>query len=366
MAFLFTQYVITALLLILSLYFGKHLDFLLNTPTGYRTEGILKAQLLHENQVNPGPNRVARQLRIKQLLNECTHIDLWMTSNITILGGNSICTILNDKDVQQSIPTLFISSTFFQFYDLKVLEGEIPEKFDGWADYKIVLNKAAMKTFGYNQLKDAFVRSETPLWVVRTQDGQMEEGGTKLMPVMAVIDNYYPGHLTEGIKPMAFIVGRAGYGDNYLISIKSGKEKEVIEYLKKIEKEIYNTEDFNYTWLTDEVHKLYAQDRQTANVYFVFALIAIIISCLGLFGLSLFDIRQRYREIAIRKVNGAGMKDLYSLLFRKYIKVIGCAFALAVPLSYYLIYMYTRDFVLKVPVGAGIYLVALVTIYLIS
>ncbi|WP_278703361.1 ABC transporter permease [Phocaeicola sartorii] len=366
MAFLFTQYVITALLLILSLYFGKHLDFLLNTPTGYRTEGILKAQLLHENQVNPGPNRVARQLRIKQLLNECPHIDLWMTSNITILGGNSICTILNDKDVQQSIPTLFISSTFFQFYDLKVLEGEIPEKFDGWADYKIVLNKAAMKTFGYNQLKDAFVRSETPLWVVRTQDGQMEEGGTKLMPVMAVIDNYYPGHLTEGIKPMAFIVGRAGYGDNYLISIKPGKEKEVIEYLKKIEKEIYNTEDFNYTWLTDEVHKLYAQDRQTANVYFVFALIAIIISCLGLFGLSLFDIRQRYREIAIRKVNGAGMKDLYSLLFRKYIKVIGCAFALAVPLSYYLIYMYTRDFVLKVPVGAGIYLVALVTISLIS
>ena len=178
--------------------------------------------------------------------------------------------------MQQSIPTLFISSTFFQFYDLKVLEGEIPEKFDGWADYKIVLNKAAMKTFGYNQLKDAFVRSETPLWVVRTQDGQMEEGGTKLMPVMAVIDNYYPGHLTEGIKPMAFIVGRAGYGDNYLISIKPGKEKEVIEYLKKIEKEIYNTDDFNYTWLTDEVHKLYAQDRQTANVYFVFALIAII------------------------------------------------------------------------------------------
>ena len=71
-----------------------------------------------------------------------------------------------------------------------------------------------------------------------------------------------------------------------MIAVNPDKEKEVIEYLKKTEKEIYNTEDFTYTWLTDEVHKLYAQDRQTANIYFVFALIAIIISCLGLFGLS--------------------------------------------------------------------------------
>ena len=76
--------------------------------------------------------------------------------------------------------------------------------------------------------------------------------------------------------------------------------------------------------------------------------------------------RQRYREIAIRKVNGAGMKDLYLLLFRKYIKVIGCAFVLAVPLAHYLIYMYTQDFVLKTPIGIGIYLAVLAIISFIS
>ena len=165
---------------------------------------------------------------------------------------------------------------------------------------------------------------------------------------------------------MAFVVGPSSGNSDFLIAVNPDKEKEVIEYLKKTEKEIYNTEDFTYTWLTDEVHKLYAQDRQTANIYFVFALIAIIISCLGLFGLSLFDIRQRYREIAIRKVNGAGMKDLYLLLFRKYIKVIGCAFVLAIPLAYYLIYMYTRDFVLKIPVDIGIYLAVLAIISFIG
>lgn len=366
MTFLFVQYVITALLLILSLYFGKQLDFLLNTPTGYRTESILRAGLLHENKINPGPDRVSRQKQIKQRLNECPHIEMWMNGYYTILRGGGVNILLNDKDTRQSMITLFISPQFFQLYDLKVLEGEIPQKFDGWNDYRIVLNKTAMQTMGYTQLKDAFVRSETPLWTVQNQDGQMEEGGTRLMPVMAVIDDYYPGHLTEGTKPMAFIVGRAGFGDDYLIAIAPGKEKEVMEYLKKIEKEIYNTEDFTYSWLADEVHELYSEDRETANIYSVFALIAITISCLGLFGLSLFDVRQRYREIAIRKVNGAGMKDLYLLLFRKYIKVIGSAFVLAVPLSYYLIYMYTRNFIMKAPVGIGIYVIALLVILIIS
>ena len=366
MAFLFVQYTITALLLILSLYLGKQLDFLLNTAPGYRTESILKADLSRENKIFPGNDRVARQKHINQLLDECPHIEMWMNSNSTLLKGGGINIILNDKDVRQSMSTLFVSSQFFPFYNLKVSEGKIPEHFDGWNDYKMVLNKTAMKAMGYTRLEDAFVRSETPMWIVQNQNGEIEEGGTKLMPVMAVIDDYYPGHLTEGSKPMAYIVGRTGYGDSYLISIKPGKEKEVMEYLKKIEKEIYNTEDFTYSWLADEVRALYAQDRKTTDIYSVFALIAIIISCLGLFGLSLFDIRQRYREIAIRKVNGAGMKDLYWLLFRKYIKVIGSAFAVAVPFSCYLIHIYTRDFILKASADTSIYLVALSVILVIS
>ena len=261
--------------------------------------------------------------------------------------------------------TLFPSPNFFHLYDLKVLEGEIPQKFESWSDYKIILNKAAMKAMGYARMEDAFVRSESPLWIT-FRNGEMEEGGTKLMPVVAVIDDYYPAHLTQGVKPMAFVVGKEDVSGDFIIATKPGKEKEVMELLRKIEKEVYNTEEFNHSWLTDEVSDLYSEDRETAHIYSVFALIAIAISCLGLFGLSLFDIRQRYREIAIRKVNGAGMKDLYLLLFRKYIKVIGGAFIVAVTLSYYLIHIYTRTFIMKAPVGIGIYFIALLVILLIS
>ena len=102
-----------------------------------------------------------------------------------------------------------------------------------------------------------------------------------------------------------------------------------------------------------------------SSVYTAFTF-SIFVSALGLFGLSLFDIRQRYREIAIRKVNGAQLKNLYSVLFRKYIWVIAGAALLTIPLSYYLIYIYTRDFIVKAPVSIFIYLIAILVVAGIS
>ena len=144
------------------------------------------------------------------------------------------------------------------------------------------------------------------------------------------------------------------------------KKKEVLEFLRKTELKIYGSEDFEYSILEEDVKAIYAQDRQTSIIYSVFACIAIIIVGLGLFGISLFDIRQRYREIAIRKVNGAQLRNLYAVLFRKYIWVIGIAILITIPLSYYLIYIYTQDFVVKAPVSIFIYAIAILIVSGIS
>ena len=90
------------------------------------------------------------------------------------------------------------------------------------------------------------------------------------------------------------------------------------------------------------------------------------VSCLGLFGISLFDIRQRYREIAIRKVNGARLTDLYRLLFSRYLKVLAASFVVAAPLGWYIIYRYTEGFAVKAPVDAWIFVVAFLLVMLIS
>lgn len=150
------------------------------------------------------------------------------------------------------------------------------------------------------------------------------------------------------------------------IACEPGKEKELIDYLKKSRNKIYNTEEFDYRWLKDDIKELYQDDQRMATVFTLFAIISILVSTLGLFGLSLFDIHQRYKEIAIRKVNGAKLSILYVILLRKYIWIIAGAILLTVPLSYYLIYTYTSDFVLKTQVSILIYVIALLIMVVFS
>ena len=85
--------------------------------------------------------------------------------------------------------------------------------------------------------------------------------------------------------------------------------------------------------MQDEISNLYREDRQITIIYSSFALLGILISSLGLFGLSLFDIQQRYREVALRKVNGAMMKDILPLLLRQYILILGAFVCNSYPFS---------------------------------
>ena len=368
MAFLFVQYILTVSIIVVSLYFGKHLDFLQTTPPGFRTESILNAGLQFEMNINRNVPQEEWQKRwkrtglITQKLKECPYIENYIYSADLFRDYDS--EVINDKDQRVRCITYFTSAKFFDVFDIPILDGEIPER-NGNYDYRIVLNRAAMKAFGYTTPEEAFVRWERAQWYYR-ENGKMVEGGKQLMPVSAVVEDFYHGHLTQGIQPMIFVLSGDNTSGTASICIRPGQEKECLEYLKKATMEVYNNEDFPYTWLKDEVLALYDDDRQVAIIYFVFAGIAIAVSCLGLFGISLFDIRQRYREIALRKVHGAGMKDLYQLLFKKYLAVLGASFVVAIPTAYYLIHQYTADFVVKAPVGIGIFVVALLLVAGIS
>ena len=143
-------------------------------------------------------------------------------------------------------------------------------------------------------------------------------------------------------------------------------EREVIDYLRKVEKEVYNSEDFAYKWADDIVAEMYKEDKKTAQIYTVFSYIAIVISCMGLLGISLFDIRRSYREIAIRKVNGAKPKDLYILLGKNYMLNLLLAFVIAAPVSWIVIYYYTASFVEKASVTFGLFVIPLLIVLILS
>lgn len=370
--FLFLQYSVTLFLMILSVYFQRHFDFLINSSHGYDTEEIMVAQLYNHNRIIDYRSTTAKQLKerferinnVGKKLDECPMIERWMNSSTAVWDG-SPTPIVNDKDETFELQSKFVSIEFFDFWGLEILDGGLPDRIDYAGEYVIVLNRSAMKLLGYTDLNEAFVRSTSPL-SISFVDNRLIEYGVDMTPVSAVVDDYYMGHLTEGIKPMIFIVGAKDTDGDVLIKVKKDREKEVIDYLRKIVKEIYNSEDFTYKWADDIVAEMYQKDKETAHIYTVFSYIAIVISCLGLLGISLFDIRRRYREIAIRKVNGAKPKDLYILLGKNYMLNLLLAFVVAAPVSWIVIYYYTASFVEKAPVTFGLFVIPLLIVLILS
>ncbi|MCU6772980.1 Macrolide export ATP-binding/permease protein MacB [uncultured Bacteroides sp.] len=370
--FLFLQYSVTLFLMILSVYFQRHFDFLINSSHGYETEDILVAQLYNHNRIIDYRSTTAKQLKerferinnVGKKLDECPMIERWMNSSTAVWDG-SPTPIVNDKDEKFELQIKFVSIEFFDFWGLEIVDGGLPDRIDYGGENVIVLNRSAMKLLGYTDLKEALVRSTSPL-SISFVDNKLIEFGVDMTPVSAVVEDYYMGHLTEGIKPMIFIVGAKDAEGDVMIKVKKDREKEVIDYLRKVEKEIYNSEDFTYKWADDIVAEMYQKDKETAHIYTVFSYIAIVISCLGLLGISLFDIRRRYREIAIRKVNGAKPKDLYIILGKNYMLNLVLAFVVAAPVSWIVIYYYTASFVEKAPVTFGLFVIPLLIVLILS
>ena len=363
MFFLGAQYIITFLLVVLSLYFNRQLGMLLNTEPGFRTKNIMNVNLVYESKdfssytYESMQQRRQRVMQLDNELNACPFIELYEPSNENILTPTFGTNYLNNKGEKVFLNIHYATPAFFKLYDIKVIEGEIPDINKEDRRTVFVVNKAALKALGYTSINGAGVIEENQ---------KRANANASLQPIVAVVEDYFEGHLTSGIKPTIYPVGARFSGDLYQIAYTPGKKKEVIDFLRNLEYKVYGSEDFEYTFLEDDIKAMYTQDRQTATIYSIFAGMAIIISSLGLLGISLFDIRQRYREIAIRKVNGASAKDLYRLLFRKYITVLIIAFVIAIPLAYYLINTYTQDFAVRAPVSIDIFIISLLLVIIIS
>lgn len=359
MFFLGAQYIITFLLVVLSLYFNRQLGMLLSTEPGFRTKNIMNVNLVYESKdfssytYESMQQRRQRVMQLDNELNACPFIELYEPSYENILTPTFGTNYLNNKGEKVFLNIHYATPAFFKLYDIKVIEGEIPDINKEDRRTVFVVNKAALKALGYTSINGVGVIEENQ---------KKANANASLQPIVAVVEDYFEGHLTSGIKPTIYPVGARFSGDLYQIAYTPGKKKEVIDFLRNLEYKLYGSEDFEYTFLEDDIKAMYTQDRQTATIYSIFASIAIIISSLGLLGISLFDIRQRYREIAIRKVNGASAKDLYRLLFRKYITVLIIAFVIAIPLACYLINTYTQDFAVRAPVSIDIFIISLLLV----
>ncbi|HOI79678.1 MAG TPA: ABC transporter permease, partial [Petrimonas sp.] len=173
--------------------------------------------------------------------------------------------------------------------------------------------------------------------------------------VVGIIKDFHTGHLSKTTTPLVISYTERGFHFDYLMArFVPGKQKEALAYLENLYKEINNDAEFTYSLLEDDIAKLYEEDKRISRVYLLFSIIAILVSCMGLFAISVFDIRQRYREIALRKVNGATTNNIMHLFLNKYLMLLAVSFLTAIPISYVVISKHLENFAYKISVSSWI------------
>lgn len=370
--FLFIQYVITFSLIVIALFFVHQLYTMLHTDLGYHTKDIISCRFLSFETMNKRYSSDEEWQRdydeihhkeqvIRQKMDGCPYFVAWQYGDPPIQLEPHTTVECNGE--KHKIAVLSASNGYMRMFGLKLKEGRMWNDKDQFAQYKMIINETARKLFSIEKIDEASLQTESRLWWSQGVD----LGKNPPFQVVGVIEDFRTGHLSKGDAPLAILYEENGNPtDLMLATIVEGKRKEAIDFLKALHNEVLGEGEFEYSFVEDQVEKLYDDDKRTTRIYVTFAGLAICVSCLGLFGLSLYDIRQRYREIALRKVNGATGRQIALLLVRKYLYILGAAFVVAIPLVYYIINDYTKDFAVKAPIGVGIFVAGFILTSLIS
>lgn len=370
--YLGVQYIVTFVLIVVSLFFVKQLHAMLHQDVGYTTDNIIRVPFQIYDRKTPTSNeefhasldrRKSAYARIEAQMNASPLFTSWEYTgpphDYTFDQGDGFPFRRPDQTEYQSMAVLPISKKILELFGFKLIEGRLwNDSIDHEGDAKLILNRKAMEVFGVNTLNHAELQPENPIWPRKD---------TSPYQIIGVIENFYCGHLSNPIVPIAYHMYNGMYSDDVplVAHIVPGKKQEALAFLDKLHHETVDG-TFNYSFATDEIKALYRVDKQITLIYSSFALIAIFISSLGLFGLSLFDIRQRYREIALRKVNGATTKEILPLLLKKYAITMGISFLVATPLSYWGIHVYLEDFAYQATISWWLFALAAVIVSLIS
>ena len=337
--FLSLQYVVTFFILVVSLFFMKQLHYMLNMDLGYRTNDIIRFDVVLNNRAEEGIiNRVQWERNIKnimqQKMDESPLIERFAYGDF--MHSITPRTPMKKEGGEfQLVANASLSSDYMDIFEFQLIEGRL------WGDSKgnssdkpqIIINETAKRIFDIKDISQEFLQRETlvlpPGININNQDIN------SAYEIVGVIKDFKTNHLSKENVPLIISNNRYSSGP-FIAVINPKKREETIKFLKDTYIELVGERDFEYTFLEDEIDAMYKEDKQVTTIFITFALVAILISCLGLYGLSLFDIRQRYREIALRKINGASVKDIISLLLKKYTYILAVSFLLAVPVSYYL------------------------------
>ena len=253
---------------------------------------------------------------------------------------------------------LFVDSTFFNNMAMTFAEG---------SGFRPGVKTFAMGTGFEPGEENQFIINETlakDMGLTEPVVGQWMEADHSRGTIVGVVKDFHFNSFYEKISPLVLFYSPDWASTLYIRTTAqdAGRAVALVENLWKK----YNPNDtFEYSFMDQSFERLYRSDVRTGQLFGVFAFIAVLISCLGLFGLVSYAAEAKTKEIGIRKVHGAGVSDIVTMLSKEFLLLVGIAMLIAFPLSYYWLDKLLQNFAYRISIGWQIFaLTGIITILL--
>jgi putative ABC transport system permease protein len=246
------------------------------------------------------------------------------------------------------IRTNFVEPNFLNVMGIKVIAGQnFPETRNGESWRKLIVNREAAKQLGF-----------TPDQIVGELLYFDWQGQRYDFEVIGVMENFHQTSLKEKIFPMLYRVNEKPQQSFAIVDVEGTQIDKTIASLQEVWTNVNQDTPFEYNFLDERIQKQYVEDRKVSVVINTFTIVAMIISCLGLYGLSTYMAEKRFKEIGVRKVLGASVSQIVAMMSSEFVKLVVVAFVIAVPLSVYCMNKWLEGFAYRINPDVMIYLLA--------
>ncbi|HTJ11485.1 MAG TPA: FtsX-like permease family protein [Dinghuibacter sp.] len=347
-----SQFVIAQFFIMGTLVVSKQIRYMLDSDLGFRKEAVLSFS------IPGGDTSVSRRLALLNEVKQLPAVEMAsLASDVTNSGGwwhKEINYKDGKKDLQIPVELKAGDVNFLKLFHIPLIAGREPLPSDTVID--IVINETYMHALGFQKPEDAI--GKVTLW-----DG-------KRVPIAGVMKNFYAHSLDHAIEPMAFFHSLSDSRTMIVALPPRGRWKETIDRMGTAFKSLYPDDTFDYNFLDDSINNSYGEEKRIERLIAWSAGLTIFISCLGLLGLVMYTTNQRTREIGIRKVLGASIRQIVSLLSRDFMALVGLAFVIATPLAWWANHAWLQHYAYRIALswwlfplcGLAMTLIALLTI----
>lgn len=334
------QFVCSVVLIILTIAVKQQLDFLRQKDLGYDKEYVFTVPTV----MKYGSYETWKTELMKN--HAITGVALSSGDNMIAPGSKGgVSWPGKCKDVTFNL--VYATYDFIETMGIPLIAGNISPNAD---ESYVLLNEEAVKA----------MELENPVGIRLTS-------GEKYLTVSGVVKDYNFEALNQPVRPLMI---RCTNNLNILsytyIRTTAARSKEAVEHTEKLWKEANPNDDFTYSFLDDNFDKLYRSDIRSGQLFSIFSVIAILISCLGLFGLVTYMVETKTKEIGIRKVLGASVSNIVNMLLKEFLLLVGISMLIAFPLAWYWMNKMLQDYAYHIEISWWMFaLTGLITVVLV-